>query len=129
MPMGLFGPAFFWEEPEHRDRASPCFQGGYWPPEAPAIQFKAMKLKPDSVRPYFLSRDRLAESEARIVANYRFFGPFHRAFGSARMTAFDWLDGNRLVQRTTFDGGLELIANFSDKALTSAVPWSLFVGP
>jgi hypothetical protein len=167
---GLFGPVFSWEEPEYRDRASSFYQGSYWPPEAPAIQFQAMTLKPDSVRRYFdpttriplfeaafhdsliitnhwgadplkfagmerraelfqllylaaplynLNRDRLAERGGRILANYRFFSPLHRVFGNAGMTAFDWLDTNRMVQRTTFEGGLELIANFSERAYRS----------
>ncbi len=45
----------------------------------------------------------------------RFFTPLHRELASARLTGFDWLTDDRLVQRTTFDhdaGPVHLIANF-----------------
>ncbi len=38
-----------------------------------------------------------------------------QATGYARMTAFDYLTPDRLVQRTTFDNGVKVIVNFSDK--------------
>ncbi len=164
---GLFGPVFSWEEDEYRDKASPFFAGAYWPEGAPAIQFKAMKLKPDSVRRYFdpktrlplfeaafhdslvitshwsadalkfagleceselfqmlylaapmynLNRDRLADRGPAITANYAFYSPLHRRYGDARLIGFDWLTPDRLVQRTKFEGGLDIVANFSDAA-------------
>ncbi|MBF0546114.1 MAG: hypothetical protein HQM08_16840 [Candidatus Riflebacteria bacterium] len=163
---GLFGPVFSWEEPDYKKKTSPFFQGSYWPPEAPDIQFKPMPLKPSSIRRYFdpatrlplfeaafhdslvitnhwgadplkfsdmerrselfqmlyltaplynLNRDRIAKNAEGILANYKFYSPLHRKFGDSRLLAFDCFDENRLIQRTRFEGGLELIANFSEK--------------
>ncbi|MBU0928061.1 MAG: glycoside hydrolase [Spirochaetes bacterium] len=72
---GLFGPAFYWEEPEYKDRSSPYFMGGYWPPSAPAIQFKPMRLKERSMRRYFDPATRVplfqaALRESVVIANH-----------------------------------------------------------
>ena len=37
-------------DPDLRDRASPWFRGAYWPPEAPALFFEPVPLKPELAR-------------------------------------------------------------------------------
>ncbi len=53
---------------------------------------------------------------AVMKTHYEFFSPLHRELGFARMTDFAWLSSDRLMQRTTFDSRVELIANYSTEA-------------
>lgn len=41
-----------------------------------------------------------------------------RKLGYERMTAFDYLTADRMVQQTTFESGTKVIVNFSDKPVT-----------
>ncbi len=161
---GLFGPVFYWEDPDFKNRESKYFNGAYWPPEAPKVYFKAVPLKEKFVRRYFdprtriplfeavfhdsavlsnhwgadpfkfqgqektvqllqalyqtapsynLNPDRLREKGAIIKSCYDFLQPLAEKFHSARMISFAWLSPDRLVQKTVYDGGLEIIVNFS----------------
>lgn len=162
---GVFSPVFYWEDPDFKDRRSPYYIGGYWPPEEPKIFFDPIPLKEAFVKLYFdpatriplhqavfhdavvttnhwvadmlkyrdlegrmelfqllglnaplynLTRERLAARGERIAKNYRFYSPLHRRFGASALEEFSWLTADRLVQRTRFSGGLEIIVNFSD---------------
>lgn len=42
---GIFGPGFGWGDPDHKDRRSPYYLGGYWPPEGPAVFVKQVPMK------------------------------------------------------------------------------------
>jgi hypothetical protein len=64
---------------------------------------------------YHLNLDEFRKHRAWIVKHHAFFAPIHRAYGFAQMTDFAWLTPDRLVQRTTFDDRIELIANFGSK--------------
>jgi hypothetical protein len=48
-----------------------------------------------------------------ITRQYAFFSPLHRIGALNPLTGFKWLTPDRLVQQTTFDGELEITANFS----------------
>lgn len=162
---GVMTPVVGWGDPDLKDRNSPYFLGAYYPPEAPAVLFKQVPMKPQYRRAYADPRFRLplyevvfhdsvvathhwsggslkyddpdharellellynvpplyhlnakewAAREAEIKAHYAFFSPPHREAGLAAMTDFRWLTPDRLVQRTAFAGGLELLANFGD---------------
>lgn len=61
---------------------------------------------------YHLNLDEFETHRDWIVKHNAFFAPIHREVGFAPMTDFAWLTPDRLVQRTTFDNRIELIANF-----------------
>ena len=63
---------------------------------------------------YHLNLDEFEEHRDWITRHNAFFAPLHREIGFAPMTDFAWLTADRLVQRTVFDGRVELIANFSE---------------
>jgi hypothetical protein len=42
---GIFGPGFGWGDPDHKNRQSPYYLGGYWPPEGPAVFVKQVPMK------------------------------------------------------------------------------------
>ncbi len=50
-----------------------------------------------------------------IAASYHRATPVARLTGTSRMTDFDWLTPDRLVQRTAFDNGVAVVANFSEE--------------
>jgi hypothetical protein len=56
---GMMTPIFGWDDPDMRDRESPYWLGGYYPPEAPSNAFKPVPLKPRFRRLYFDPRFRL----------------------------------------------------------------------
>ena len=62
---------------------------------------------------YHLNIDEFAKHRDDIKRHYQFFSPLHRRIGFAAMTDFAWLSDDRLLQRTTFDNEVEMIANFS----------------
>lgn len=55
------------------------------------------------------------EQKENILASYRRTSEIARAVGYARMLSFDYLSENLLVQQTTFDNGIRVVANFSDQ--------------
>lgn len=64
---------------------------------------------------YHLSADRLKSRLAIIQKQDAFFRPLHQRLAREKLTAFDWLTDDHLVQQTTFEDGTRLIANFGDK--------------
>jgi len=67
---------------------------------------------------YHLNLKSFKKRRAEITKHYAFFSPLHRELGFSRMTDFDWLTADRMVQRTVFDDEVEIIANFSDSIFT-----------
>ncbi len=61
---------------------------------------------------YHLNMAEFSKHEDWIKRHYAFFSPLHRQIGGQPMTDFEWLSADRLVQRTVFGGGVEMIANF-----------------
>ena len=161
---GIFGPLVAWGDPDMRDKNSPYYVGGYYPPDEPRVFFKPAPLKKeykyfyydprfrlplyetvfhDSVVTthwwgngslkftnvadtveltellymtapmYHLNLDEFQKQKDRLKQHYDFFSPLHREVGFKRMVDFTWLSKDRLVQKTVFDGGVEIIANFS----------------
>jgi hypothetical protein len=160
---GMMTPVFGFFDARFRDRTSPYFLGGWWPPAAPAVFLKPVPVPEDYRAMYFDPRSRiplfqtvyhdsvvtthhwsraslkfsnvahitellellynvpplyhlnLAELEKRadlLLRHYRFFSPLHRETALLPMTGFAWLTPDRLVQRTTFGGAIEMTANF-----------------
>ncbi len=60
-----------------------------------------------------------------LAAHNAFFGPLHRVAGTEALTAFDWLDSRRLVQRTRFGAKLELTANFGSEKFDNQPPGTI----
>ena len=56
--------------------------------------------------------DRLKD---QVAKSYRRVSPVARLTTFARMTDFEYLSADRLVQRTRFDNGLTVVVNFSDE--------------
>jgi hypothetical protein len=56
---GLMTPVFGFTDPRFRERTSPNFLGGYWPPEGPAIFLKPATLPEDYREIYFDPRRRI----------------------------------------------------------------------
>ncbi len=50
---GVFGPAFYWEDRDLKNKNSEFYIGSWWPPENPQIFFKQVELKKWLVRKYF----------------------------------------------------------------------------
>ena len=49
-----------------------------------------------------------------ITESYQRTTPSSRRLGSAEMTGFEWLDGEGLIQRTTFSDGTVITVDFSE---------------
>jgi hypothetical protein len=74
---------------------------------------------------YHLNQKEWARCGERIKAHYAFFSPLHREARLLPMTDFRWLTRDRMVQRTTFGDGLEIVCNFGDQAFAhggTAIP-------
>ena len=56
---GMMSPVIGWSDPDMKDKASPYYIGGYWPPEAPAIHVKQVPLKEHYFYLYYDPRFRL----------------------------------------------------------------------
>ncbi|MBI1293147.1 hypothetical protein GC173_18225 [bacterium] len=52
------------------------------------------------------------ERTADLAPHLAVWGPLHRRLGFAKMTGFAWLNEDRLVQKTTWEGGTAIVANF-----------------
>lgn len=65
---------------------------------------------------YHMNLDEFAKHRDAMKKHYGFFSPLHRELGFSQMTDFEWLNPDRLLQRTVFDDGVELVANFSHDA-------------
>lgn len=68
-----------------------------------------------NVPPLFhLSSATLARRLPEIVRHDAFFRPLHERLATQALTAFEWLAPDRRVQRTAFEDGTSLVANFRD---------------
>ena len=56
---GIMTPVIGWSDPDMKDKTSPYYIGGYWPPEAPAIHVKQVPLKSRYFYLYYDPRFRL----------------------------------------------------------------------
>jgi len=65
---------------------------------------------------YHMNLDEFDKHREIMKRHYAFFSPLHRRTGFARMTDFSWLSGDRMLQRTVFDNGVEVVANFSKES-------------
>ena len=61
---------------------------------------------------YHLNVAEFQKRKEQIKRHYDFFSPLHRETALLPMTSFRWLTGDGSVQRTTFGGNIEIIANF-----------------
>jgi hypothetical protein len=62
---------------------------------------------------YHMNLDEFEKHLEAVKKHYEFFSPLHRQVGFSQMTDFQWLDPDRLLQRTRFRGDVEIVANFS----------------
>ena len=60
---GMLGPGFGWGDPDLRDRKSPYFVGGYYPPDGPKVFVQPAKLKEEYRYLYYDPRFRLPLNE------------------------------------------------------------------
>ncbi len=65
---------------------------------------------------YHMNLDEFDKHREIMKMHYAFFSPLHRRIGFARMKDFKWLSGDRMLQRTVFDNGTEIVANFSKES-------------
>ena len=56
---GMTVPVIGWGDPDMKEKTSPYYVGGYWPPEAPAIHVQQVPLKPNYLYHYYDPRFRL----------------------------------------------------------------------
>ncbi|HVU89659.1 MAG TPA: glycoside hydrolase [Pirellulales bacterium] len=63
---------------------------------------------------YHLNLDEYAARRDRICRHYQVFTRVHRLLAGKRMTAFDILTEDRLVQRTSFGNRSVIVANFGE---------------
>jgi hypothetical protein len=64
---------------------------------------------------YHLSRESWPGRRERILRHMAFWGPIHRRLAEAPLVRFEWLTGDRLLQRTTFRpavGDVTITVNF-----------------
>jgi len=62
---------------------------------------------------YHMNLEEFEKHRDRIKAHQAFFSPLHRELGLLPMTDFEWLTPDRMVQRTVFGDGTEMVANFT----------------
>jgi hypothetical protein len=163
---GIETPGFGWGDPDLRkNKDSPFFLGGWYPPDAPTVFFKPVPMKEPYRTLYFDPRTRLplyqavfhdavivthqwrfdqlklanvaveralmqqlynlpplfhvsagtlADRLPAILRHDAFFRPLHQRLAHQAMEGFEWLSEDRLVQRTSFADGTQLVANFAD---------------
>ena len=63
---------------------------------------------------YHLDRKTLKENKDKIIKHFQNFSKLHRELALEEMTDFSYLTEDKLVQKTTFSNGKEIIVNFSE---------------
>ncbi|UCF37149.1 MAG: hypothetical protein JSU96_20565 [Acidobacteriota bacterium] len=168
-------------DPQFRDRKSPYFLGGYWPPDQPAQSFQPVPVVPSLRSPFFDPRVRIPlyraaigdeivathhwsfdslkfsdvavirelmeilymvppmyhlnrgvwpERRGSIRKHLEFWGPLHERLATAVLERFDWLTGDRLVQRASYrsaEGMVTFTANFDTRVREGFPPQSVSV--
>ncbi|HEY6404422.1 MAG TPA: glycoside hydrolase [Blastocatellia bacterium] len=71
---------------------------------------------------WLLDRKALTDDGDRIRAMNEFFAPIHRRTGNKRLTRFEWLTPDRMVQQVNFDNETVMTANFSDRIFNGIPP-------
>jgi hypothetical protein len=64
---------------------------------------------------YHLNVQEFERRKAQMKRHYEFFSPLHRETALLPMTGFQWLTPDGTVQRTTFGGNIDVVANFGSK--------------
>lgn len=67
---------------------------------------------------YSLDVSRWEQLKEKIAASYHRTQPLAKKVGFAKMIAFDYLNQEKTVQKTTFDNGISVIANFDKTPFT-----------
>jgi Glycosyl hydrolases related to GH101 family, GH129 len=70
---------------------------------------------------YHLNREAWPKRREQIARHVAFWSPLHRELATARLTQFEWLSEDRLLQRTTFQrpaGDVTITVNFGDDVLS-----------
>jgi hypothetical protein len=67
---------------------------------------------------FHLSSTTLARRLPEIVRQDAFFRPLHERLAGQALVGFEWLTADRRVQRTVFEDGTSLVANFRDTDYT-----------
>lgn len=79
---GMLGPVFGWNDPDLRDRESPYYRGGYYPPDGPRVFLKPVPLKEKYRYLHYDPRFRLPLNE--IVFHDSFVSTHHWGNGSLK---------------------------------------------
>ena len=88
---GMTTPVIGWGDPDMKEKTSPYYIGGYWPPEGPAIHIKQVPLKPNYLYHYYDPRFRL---------------PLYQiVFHDSVVTTHHWLSGS-----LKFENAIETLA-------------------
>ncbi|MHC1767385.1 MAG: glycoside hydrolase [Verrucomicrobiia bacterium] len=76
---------------------------------------------------YHLNREAWPKRRDQIVRHVAFWGPIHRQLATARLTRFEWLSADYLLQRTTFRssaGDVTITVNFGGREQAGYPPHS-----
>lgn len=65
---------------------------------------------------YHMNLDEFQKHKQGMIKHYKFFSPLHRKLGFSQMTDFSWLSPDRLIQKTVFEGNVEIVANFKKES-------------
>jgi Glycosyl hydrolases related to GH101 family, GH129 len=66
---------------------------------------------------YHLNHAEFKKHREHILAHFAFFSPLHRELALQPMTDFHWETEDRLVQRTTFGDGTQIVVNFTTQSI------------
>ncbi len=82
---------------------------------------------------YHINRETWPKRREQILRHVAFWAPLHRELATARLTRFEWLSEDRLLQRTTFQhhsGDVTITVNFANEVRSGHPPDSATVtGP
>jgi len=83
---GIFTQPFAWMDPEMRkNKKSPYYRGGYWPPETPNLYFKAVPLKPEVAR--FVTSAEFRLPLYQMVLHDSLVSTHHWEYGSLKFSS------------------------------------------
>lgn len=82
---------------------------------------------------YHINRETWPQRREQILRHIAFWSPLHRELATSRLTRFEWLSDDRLLQRATFQhrsGDVTFTINFSDAEQSKYPPLSATIaGP
>lgn len=82
---GILSQPFAWMDPAMKDKASPYYRGGYWPPETPDLYFKPVPLKPTVAR--FVSAPQFRLPLYEIALHDSVVSSHHWEYGSLKFSS------------------------------------------